>query len=74
LKTWQLPLPLIYYNPVTLYTLISVYLALKTEWLLDVPPGLTFKNNSMSPQFIDVLTTGLDFYNSVGECFLRGMS
>jgi len=58
---------------VTLYTLLSAYLAIKTEWLLDVPPGLTFKNNSLS-QFIDVLPTELDFYNSVGECFLRGMN
>jgi hypothetical protein len=59
---------------VTLYTFLSAYLALKTEWFLDVPPGLTLKNNSLSPQFIDVLPIELDFYNSVGECFLRGMN
>jgi len=69
-----MPLPLNEYKRVTIYTLLSAYLALKTEWLLDVSPGLTFKNNSLSSQFIGVLPIELDFYNSVGECFLRGMN
>jgi hypothetical protein len=69
------PAASVYNSPLTYYTLISSYLALKAEWLLDVPPGLTFKNNLLSPQFIDVsFLEPAGFYKLVGECFLRSMS
>jgi len=54
----------------------------KAQWLLCVPPDLTFNNSTFCPQsvlmcFVCIRTNGMPlkltiFYNLVGICLLRG--